>query len=186
MAPTIPTTEPTQFTVGDTVKWTKVLSDFPASDSWALTYAFVNSAGTFSESTSTADGDRHAIVITTAHSAVFAAGDYDWQAYATKGTERFPAGSGSTIVNANYADGAVDARSHAKITLDAIEAVIEGRATSDQSSVSIGGRAITKLSPAELLEFYSFYKAEYASETKAERIAAGLGHRGKVRIRFLD
>jgi len=187
MAPTIPTTEPIEFTAGNTVKWTKTLADFPASDSWILSYAFVNSAGTFSESTSTADGDDHAIVITAADSASIAAGDYRWQAYATLGTERFPVGSGATTVKSDFAvTGATDGRSHVKTVLDAIEAVLEGRATSDQSSISLNGRSIAKLTPAELMEFRAFYKAEYVSEVKAERIAAGLGHRGKVRIRFLD
>ena len=185
MARTIPTTEPTEFMAGNTVDWTKTLADFPASDGWTVTHAFVNSAGTFT-TTSTADGDDHLTTITAAISADISAGDYRWQAYATKGAERYPAGSGATTVKANFATGATDGRGHAKTVLDALEAVMENRASSDQASVSIGGRSISKLSPAELIEFISFYRREYASEVKAERIAAGLGHRGKVRVRFLD
>ena len=186
MAPTIPTIEPTSFTVGDTVAWTKTLADFPASAGWELTYSFVNASNQFTESSTTADGDDHAIVITAADSANLTAGDYEWQAYATKTTERYPAGSGSVTVEPNFATGAVDGRSHVKIVLDAIEAVLEGVATTSQASSSLNGRSITKYSTEELIAFRSKYKSEYASEVKAANIAAGLGHKGKVKIRFLD
>jgi len=185
MAMTIPTTEPASFMAGNTVKWINSHADFPADDGWVIAHAFVNASGTFA-TTSTADGSNHLTTILAATSAGFTAGDYRWQAYATKGAERYPVGSGATTVEANFATGATDGRSHVKTVLDAIEAVLEGRATSDQASVSLNGRSIAKLSPAELIEFRRFYKAEYASEVKAGRVAAGLGHRGKVRVRFLD
>lgn len=38
MAPTIPTIEPTVVVPGDTWKWDKTLSDYPASDGWQLSY----------------------------------------------------------------------------------------------------------------------------------------------------
>lgn len=186
MAATIPTIEPTSFTVGDTVKWTKTLSNYPASDGWVLSYAFVNSSATFGESTSTADGDSHAIVITATDSADLTAGVYTWQSYVTYSGERYQVGAGTVTVKANFADGAADVRSHAKKVLDAIESVIEGRASEDASSLSIAGRSITKMTLDELVAARSRYRVEYANEIKAERIDAGLGHSGRVRIRFLD
>ena len=170
---------------GNTVVWLNSPVDFPASDGWTVTHSFVNSSSAFS-TTSTASGDSHLTTIAAVTSASVAAGDYEWQSYATKGAERYPVGSGSITVNANFATGATDGRSHVKTVLDAIQAVIENSATNDQASVSINGRSITKYSLTELLELRSLYKAEYASKLKAERIAAGLGHCGKVRIRFLD
>ena len=40
MAAQIPDIEPEKFTQGETVKWTKSLSDFSASDGYVLTYEF--------------------------------------------------------------------------------------------------------------------------------------------------
>jgi hypothetical protein len=184
MAAEIPTIEPTQFAAGDTVKWTKSLSDYPASGGWVLSYAFVNADGTFSESTSTADGDSHAVVITAADSADFDAGTYNWQSYVTLSGERFKVGAGTCVVLPNFAAGAVDGRSHVKRVLDAIQSVIQGRATEDADSLSLAGRSISKIPLTELVAFRDAYKREYAAEQKVERIAAGMGHAGKVRVRF--
>ena len=52
--------------------------------------------------------------------------------------------------------------------------------------MSIAGRSITKMSLDELLAARDKYRIEYANEIKLEKIAAGLGHRGKIKMRFLD
>ena len=184
MAATIPTIEPTQFTAGDTVKWTKTLADYPAS-SYTYTCVYVNSSATFT-ATGTADGDTHSITITAATSATLTAGTYNWQAYVT-GTssgERYQVGAGTCTVKPNFAAGAADVRSHVKKVLDAIESVIAGRASEDASSMSVAGRSITKMTLDELIVARDRYRAEYQRELRAERISAGLGHSGKVRIRF--
>ena len=46
----------------------------------------------------------------------------------------------------NLADTNADLRSHAKIVLDSLEAVIQGRANMDQSSMSIAGRSLSRMS----------------------------------------
>ena len=187
MAATIPTTEPLQFTAGDSVKWTIAIPDYAASDGNVLSYSFVNSAGAFTESTSTADGDSHAIVITAADSVDFTAGVYTWQAYiTTSGSERYQVRAGTTLVKTNYATGAFDSRSHVKKVLDAIEEVIEGRASEDAAALSVAGRSITKMTLEELISARSKYMAQYQVELKAERISAGLGSGSTVRIRFRD
>lgn len=58
-------------------------------------------------------------------------------------------------------------RGHAEKLLDAIEAVLEKRASSDQASYSIAGRSITKIPIAELLQLRDKYKTEVA-ENKAK------------------
>jgi hypothetical protein len=183
MAASIPTVEPEQITVGDTIKWTKSLSDYPASEGWTLSYTFVNSSGTFSV-TSTADGDDHAVSVSSTTSSSYTAGTYSWQSYATSSSERHQVDAGTIILNPNFADGATDSRSHAKKVLDAIESVIEGRASEDAAAMSIAGRSITKMTLEELISTRSKYRAEYNRELRAERIAQGLGGRKKVLVRF--
>ena len=67
-----------------------------------------------------------------------------------------------------------DTRSHAEKVLDALEALIEGRASKDVNSYSIAGRSLTRMSPAELIEWRDRYRREVAVQR-----AAGLPNRGR-------
>lgn len=74
--------------------------------------------------------------------------------------------------------------SHAKTMLDAIEAVLEGRITSDVEQYSIGGRQITKIPISELSVLRSKYKAEVAREEEADRLKMGLKNKRMIKVRF--
>ena len=74
------------------------------------------------------------------------------------------------LIHKDFANTNADLRSHAKKVLDAIEAVIENRATVDQSSFSIAGRSLSRMSIDELLTLKNRYKAEYLKEIKEARI----------------
>ena len=120
----IATTEPTIITAGSTIQWTKNLSDYKPEDGWVLSYRFF-SVSQNKEVTATDNGDStHLAVISATASGGYTSGDYNWQAFVTKGSERFDVGCGELHVNA-YPTGAVEGRSHVKRTLDAIEATIE-------------------------------------------------------------
>ena len=75
-------------------------------------------------------------------------------------------------------------KDHLVKVLAALEALLEGKASSDVSSYSIAGRALTKLSISELLVWRDKYKAELTQLERAERLAAGLGHTGTIQVRF--
>lgn len=175
----IPTSEPSQITAGDTWTWKKSLSDFLASDSWVLTYALVKD-GKIIELTASADGDDHLIEEVPTDTAKHDPGIYHYQAYVTKSSERYQVGTGTIEVLPDFAESAgYDNRSHAKKTLDAIEAVIEGKATRDQLAHSIGGRSLSRYSWTELIEARDRYRAEYyAEERKAGRKSS------KVKVKF--
>lgn len=183
---TIANVEPARITAGDSAKWTKNLPQYKPADGWVVTYAVVRD-GTRIAITSTDNGDgTHLVDVPASTTAGWTAGAYHWQAYATKSatSERYTVAAGQIIVDANFAVGAVDARTHAQKTLDALEATLEGRATSDQMAYSIGGRSISKMSPEQLLTWRDKYRAEVAAEAKAQKIAAGAGGTGTVRVRF--
>lgn len=71
-----------------------------------------------------------------------------------------------------------DRRTHAEITLEKIEAVIEGRADDDVSNYTIAGRSVGKMSPDELIRWREHYQAEVARERAA---MSGINHRS-VRV----
>lgn len=186
MAADIPTTEPAELNIGDTWKWTKTLADYPASV-WTLSYNFKSAAGGFSI-TASASGDDHSVNVAYATTAGYAAGFYSWVATVTNGSERYIADSGTCTLNPDFRAGTVtaayDARTHARIALDAIEAVIEGRATVDQQEYEIAGRRLKRMPVTDLLKFRQHYKAEVASEAMAEAIRNGTGTGRRIQFRL--
>jgi hypothetical protein len=132
MAASIPTTEPAELRIGDTWQWRREdLSDWPASV-WTLSYHLRN-ASAYIDITAAADGDAHSVSVPAATSATYSAGDYEWVAFVTDGSDRFQAGTGRVKLTANVAlAAAYDARGFARRMLDAVEARLESRATADQ------------------------------------------------------
>ncbi len=162
----IPTTEPSEITAGDTATWKKSLSDFLASDSWVLTYALVKT-NKLIEIIAAADGDDYLVEELPTVTTDWDPGIYHYQAYVTKATERYQVGEGTIEVLEDFATTTgFDGRSHAKKTLDAIEAVLEDKATQDQLSYSIGGRSLSRFSWEELTGARNYYRAEYLKEER--------------------
>lgn len=174
--------EPTEIVAGTTVKWTKSLSDYSASEGWSLTYYFFNSDNHFSVE-ATSSGEDFQITIDASTSANYQPGEYKWQAIVTKGTEKYVVDSGYIKVLPSPTQ-AVDWRSDIKKALDAIKAVIEGRATKDQASYQIAGRRLDRTPVPDLIALYDKLKKEYAKELKAEKLAKGESTGSKILIRF--
>ena len=144
------TKEPSKLVLGDFWAWRRddLASDYPVS-AYALTYEFHLDAGgggtkKFTLTATEAD-DTYYIEAASSSTTSYAIGDYIWEAYITKSSDsnRVMVDSGRTTITENLANTNADLRSHAKIVLDAIEAVIENRASMDQSSMSIAGRSLS-------------------------------------------
>ena len=185
MTQNIPSSEPLSVTAGDTLVWTKTLADFPASAGWVLRYRLINATAKI-DITATANGDDHAISVAAAVSATWAAGDYTWTSYVTKGTDRYTLTFGSILVKPDLAAQAAgfDTRSHAAKTLDAIEAVIEGRASQAHLEYEIAGRRMKFIAVPELLVLRDRYRAEVRAEEDATRVAQGLASRNRLLVRL--
>jgi len=160
----------------------------PASE-WTLKYKFAGPAGAF-EITAVADGSDYSASATAAATALYPVGEYAWVAVVEKGSgeslQRRIVDTGTSEVKegpAEYIAG-LDKRSHAKKVLDAIEAVILGRATNDQLAYTINGRSLQKTPLPDLLRLRSQYQAEYKRELRAERIRKGLDGGGNVYVRL--
>lgn len=169
----------TTLKVGDTWSWEESLDDYPA-DVWTLKFAMRGNANAVNI-TASASGLTHAISVAAADTAKYVAGKYHWEAYVEMGSgptlERYAVGSGKIeLLPALFqTPSGVDVRSHAEKVLDAVEAVIEGRATQAQASMSIMGRAIQFIPISELL----MLRTKYRAEVKVER-----GESSLVRAQF--
>ena len=99
-------------------------------------------------------------------------------------SQRLTLDTGTWEVIANRDASTTDPRSHARIMVEKIESVLEGRADGDVSSYSINGRSLTKLTIAELMEWRDRYKAEYLREVRRERGKNGIASGATVLARF--
>jgi hypothetical protein len=186
-APIVPDIEPAEIFAGDSVTWKISLGDYPAS-AWTLKYALVT-AGKLVTVTSAASGTDHLVTITAATTAGYPTGEYSWRSYVEGGTsERYQVGTGVLNVRENYAlaaDG-YDARSWAKITLDAIRARLKGDASTAQLSRRVGDLSVQEIPFQDLLKL----EGELAQRVDAENAAADLaqGKRtkaNKIKTRFI-
>lgn len=180
------TTEPSRVTAGDTIAWTKSLTDYPASAGWVLSYSLRSLLGSIDFSAS-ASGDDHVVSQSAATSAVWKAGTYAWQSYVTKGAERHTVGSGQIIIDANFAISVGhDGRSEARQILDNLMTAYK-TASSDKAFVQeyeIAGRHLRFNAKADWLAEINFWKAEVSREENAARRKAGKGLGTRIYERF--
>lgn len=187
MTAEIPTNEPSLVTAGDTIQWARQdLSDYLPADGWALSYVLINSAAKITIAATTS-GTGYAVTVSAATSAAYTAGVYSWQAYVTNSgtSQRVKVDSGHIEILPNFAAlSTYDARTHAKKVLDAIEAVIEGRASVDQESYAIMGRQLRRTPMADLLKLRDRYRTLYLAEVNAENAKNGKGRKNRIKVRF--
>ena len=179
----IATTEPLELTQGDTVQWQKTFTDYPASE-WTVSYNIRGASSLDVTAAQASNGTSHSVTLSSTQTADLKEGNYWWQAVAVhNGTsERRTISTGDFVVKPDLATlpEGYDGRSHVKKTLDALEAVIEKRATTDQQSYSISGRSLSRMDIEELLTWRGKYQGFYQMELKK----AGKGKSGIIQARF--
>lgn len=181
-----PYREPATVVAGDTVRWRKCLPQYPTADGWTLKYRLINAQNHYDIVAFSAGDHEYEIDVLASTTAAWAPGTYAWQAYVDNGSDRFTVGQGTLRVLPNLAGqtAGYDARSHARRALEAIEAVLERRASEAHLEYEIAGRRLRFIPVAELLALRDRYRMEVRAEEDAERAAAGLAPRNKIRVRF--
>lgn len=112
-----------------------------------------------------ASGSAWAVTLGKTESEALATGRAHWQAWLTKGAEQLLAGGGTFEVLASLlGDAPADPRTFEERCLDAINAVIEGRASEDFMEMEVGGRKLKLYSLKELLEAQSIFKAKVRAQ----------------------
>lgn len=182
------TTEPSALKIGDFWAWkrTDLDTDYGTGYTWTYYAVLEADASTKITITSTLTANEYVIEVASATTATYTAGVYHWTGYIIKDatSERIALDTGTFKLLENTELTQTDPRSHVKIVLDALEAMIAGKATKDQRSYTIGDRSIERLSPTELLTWYKEYKTYYQQELNAERIANGESGAGTIRVRL--
>lgn len=175
---------PLKIRAGDSLNFTAALPGYSAADGWTLKITLVNSKKVY-EITSTASGSEHLVKLLPAATQGWIPGFYKYVASVSDGTDKYTIESAGLQILPNLTtDKPVDERHHVEKVLDAIEAVLEGKATKDQLEVTFQGRSITHLTPEQLLVWRDKYRSELRAIKQAERVARGLGSGRKILVRL--
>lgn len=163
---TVPTTEPSELTAGETWRWNVSLPQFPNAD-YALAYTVKGaSAVTVTAALSATDPYGYELTVAASATATIVAGLYQWAALVTETATgaKYVVRRGVINVRENFGT-ATPAATHNEKMYAAICAALEGRTTADVESYSINGRALNRI-PYETLEKA---KNKYAFAVWAER-----------------
>jgi hypothetical protein len=176
---------PSRLYAGDSLERQFELPEYPASDGWVLRFVLVSAGAQITFST-VASGAAHALSINSAVSGTWVAGRYRWQTYVERLAQRTTLATGEIEILPDLAaaTAGLDTRTHVRRTLDNIEAVIEGRASSAVASYQIAGRELRHIPIPELLELRDRYRRDARAEDAAQRLANGQLPRNKLFVRL--
>ncbi len=184
-----PSREPDELTIGDRWAWKRgdLAADYAVA-SYSLKYSLrlLGTTATEIEITAAETGGEYVVEVPSATTAAYTAGTYAWQAYITRtsDSERVLVGTGTMKVVANRDIATTDPRTHARKVLDAIEAVLESRATKDQEEYAIAGRSLRRTPIEDLLVLRDRYRADVRAEERAEKIKNGMQGGGRILVRM--
>lgn len=182
----IPNTAPVGFTAGDTVVWTHYDGNYLPADGYVLSIAIViTGVKVTADATDNGDGS-HLFTIPGTATAELTASPANWQIYATKSGARQTLSFGQFVVTPDFADAAtgLDARSEAEKIIAAIDAMMANKATADQQSYSVSGRALSRYPVTELLEMRRYYVRIVSNEKAQAAKTNGLPGGGVIKTRF--
>lgn len=162
---------PAQMIAGDSLLLAIPVGNYPASAGFAVSLVLQALAGgtpvTVNGTDGVADWD---IAVASSVSTTLAPGTYRYLIAATKGGDRSTIDSGEVEVLPDPARSAQDQRSQARRALDAIDAVLEGRASSEDMKFTFAdGRALEKIPHADLLALRQHFARKVAGEANKGR-----------------
>jgi hypothetical protein len=185
-----PEGEPTEIVVGDFLQWKRsdLVADYPT-DEYTATYVARITGGGSSEIQLEMTGQttHYLATVSSATSADFEVGEYHWQLEIVQDSSgnRIVVDLGDFKALADLDNNQADPRTHAEITLDKIESLIQGKADNDALEYEVANRKLKKYDFKQLIELRDYYKKEVAKE-KAERdIKQGRKSSSTVKVRFM-
>jgi hypothetical protein len=206
VAAEIPTFEPAEIIIGETVKWRISFTGYSPVDGWALTYYLRGAGAGFNlteDDCIAVDGTGWLVTIPAVTTTPegedppppgpatdqLTAGDYYREAWVEKADEKYRVSSGKTIAKQSLAtvetDEAYDGRSAVKKTLDAIRAAIAGRATAAEQSRTVANTTIQFMTMQDLMIAETRWQQLYNQEVRRARAARGESAFRMVRTRFV-
>jgi hypothetical protein len=175
-----------EIVAGDTLDFSTEVANYTPADGWTLKFRLVpRVSGTAILLTSAASDGLHRVQVGPTTTDDWAAGEYSWYSWVEKAGASYSVEQGQVTIKPDprTTTAPLDNRSHARKVLEAIEAVIEGRASRDQQEYSIGDRTLKRTPMADLIMLQTRYSRLVAAEENEARLANGLGTKNVIRIR---
>lgn len=157
------------------------VADYPVPE-WALV-AYIRGPKSI-DLTSTPEGSDHRFTADAETTADWPAGAYWYSLRAINGADvrEIETGTLQVLPDITAAGDGYDGRSNAQIALDAINAVLEKRATLDQERYRINNRELYRTSISDLLKLRAFYAGQVKRECARNAGRSKFGR--QVLVRF--
>lgn len=152
---------PAQLHAGDTLQRTLYLAGYEPGDGWQAVLTIADSAASH-DIESSPGGANNASHVLDINTGTLAAGSYRYGLVVKNGTDRLTLQAGRLQILPNFADGAGDHRSHCEKVLEAIEALLEGKAGKDVAKLTVDGQNLERYPIPDLLVLRDKYRAELA------------------------
>lgn len=183
---------PEQFVQGDQLQF-RIVNQAPyqSSDGWNFTLVLRlenpqdNNVGAYTI-TATVDGSNGDFVMLADKTVTVSwiVGRYQWFVYALNGNDRETTAEGFVEVTPNLGGTTGDIRSHARRMLDIIEALLEGRASTDILSSQIDNTHFTRMGFRDITEAHSYYTSQVRLEEAKARVKQGRATGRLIYARF--
>lgn len=165
---------------GETITANMTWTRYPAGTDITLKYTF-RAGAKRTDADAVASGTSWTLAVAAADTVQWEPGDCFFSGiYTTAAGVVTEIDSGVFIVRQNLA-----ARSYAEMALEAIQANIKNRATSDQKTVAMGDVQLQFMRPAELAKWESKFAAQVQGERNKMRRDRDLSSRQRMQTRFV-
>lgn len=160
--------EPHKLIAGDSIRWRRILPDYPPVDGWTLQYKLV-SLGQKHTIEASGDGNGYQVNLTSLDTSAWAAGEYQLVAMVSRDDDRHTVGSQRVIVKPNPASADYDPRSHAEKMLSALREQLQKKATKGKQSVTVDGQTVTYATWDEMVNAEQYYRGRVNRQRRRAR-----------------
>lgn len=128
--------------------------------------------------------NEHVVEVSQSNTSGYVPGDYAWSAVIVRDSdsEEVTVDKGYLVINHDFGGSPGDARSWTYRVLMAVRATLEGTASREMSSYTIGGKALSARSTTELLELEQEFSRRWRDEKKDIDRKAGRSVSGRVLV----
>ena len=178
------TKEPTRVFNGDSLKWKRSFGDYPSS-SYTLYYRLVGEAN--QTITAAADGNGYLVTVTSTDSFAWLPGNYRLIGYVSDGSdERITVYEGNleVLFDPATAPDETETRTFWRRTYDHLQDIIEGKAQQGDSSYTIAGRSVSRMTWDEVISAYDRAAEMVQTEEAQDKARRGEATLNNIGIRF--
>tara|TARA_X000000368_G_scaffold227221_1_gene179388 strand:- start:35194 stop:35769 length:576 start_codon:yes stop_codon:yes gene_type:complete len=185
---------PSKFTAGETIRWRlsagkNHLGEDVSNSDYALTYYLrTNRDGQGKTVTGTNYSTGWEFVLTSAESVAMDAGDWEFQAIATKSDDTVVLAKGRFQILASLSftgtSGAHDPRTDTEKELEVFVAAINALGSDKTKQFTIGTRTFSRIDLPDLIARESQLRGRLWRERRADLKAQGLGDPNRLHVRF--